>query len=315
MADPVVPSRLATLTLHLQQQQQQQQSQPATAACRPCCAASAAPTADTEPPMSVFVLIGQSNMAGRGELPPGSASLDPPSDVFCFGYDDDAWQPATQPLHYDPPIVASLTAAGGSSGDPLETLESGGAKGAGIGWAFARKLIDDKLVDGTIGLVPCAFGGSPLSRWVRQPRPTASSGETSTESTGGDAQGTGVPVDMYKGRARELMNNPGVPGDLYERAWRRTKEERFLLNVHTKRWICTELDGLYTPVSLQALASHPNAVLRGFLWHQGESDTTTAELAGSVSNFAFKMMNFVFKMMSFVLIRMNFGRWQPGLPS
>eukprot|EP01049_Picozoa_sp_SAG25_P018126 SAG25_NODE_5049_length_709_cov_2.347541_1_plen_147_part_10 len=139
-------SRIAALSRHVQQP-------PLGLKCQPCTAGA---TLDQQPPMSVFVLIGQSNMAGRGALTPGDASDPPAADVLCFGYDDDSWQPASQPLHFDPPIVRSLD-------DPEP-------KGAGLGWAFARKLLDDGLVDGSVGLVPCAFGGSPLSRWVRQPR-------------------------------------------------------------------------------------------------------------------------------------------------
>jgi hypothetical protein len=218
-------TRLATLSRHVYP--------PRELACRPC--ATAAPDVDG-PPLSVFVLIGQSNMAGRGELlPPGGSVPSAAGDIFCFGYDDDTWQPATEPFHLDPPIVASL-----SSPEP---------KGHGLGLAFARKLLDEGLVDGSVGLVPCAFGGSPLSRWVRQPREGALDRR---ESDSAD-----VPADIYEGKAQELPSNPGEPGDLYERAWRRTK---------------------------LALAAHPNAVLRGFLWHQGESDATTLELASTVAS-------------------------------
>eukprot|EP01052_Picozoa_sp_SAG31_P046458 SAG31_NODE_8894_length_1367_cov_1.435331_1_plen_211_part_01 len=181
--------------------------------CQPCPRpAAGADPASLGPPMSVFVLIGQSNMSGRGALTPADRG-DVAADVFCFEYEDDCWRPASQPLHRDPPIVASLPGPE--------------VKGTGLGWAFARKLLDEGLVDGTVGLVPCAFGGSPLSRWTRKPRSRqgASSGDT--------------PEDNYEGRALALPKNPGQPGDLYERAWRRTR---------------------------LALTSHPNAVLRGFLW-------------------------------------------------
>jgi len=184
--------------------------------------------------MSVFVLIGQSNMAGRGVLKTQDSDDSSPPGVFCFDYDDDAWLPASQPLHRDPPIVAS----------------QGGAepKGACLGWAFARRLLDERLVDGSVGLVPCAFGGSPLSRWVRQARTDRKHG------TDGDTP-VEQPADLYES-AQAILPNPGNPGDLYERAWRRTK---------------------------LALASHPNAVLRGFLWHQGESDASSPELATTVA--------------------------------
>ena len=225
-------SRLNTLSQHIQS--------PSDICCRPCGVAHVedSTTTDLEPPMSVFVLIGQSNMAGRGVLGETGDSTDATSTgVFCFGYDDDSWHPASQPLHLDPPIVASM---GGNE-----------PKGAGLGWAFARKLLDEKLVDGTIGLVPCAFGGSPLSRWVREPH-----GGVEAKLDDADASAA-LPVDAYEGRAQELPPNPGTPGDLYARAWRRTK---------------------------LALSTHPNAVLRGFLWHQGESDAASYELASTVSS-------------------------------
>ena len=41
--------------------------------------------------------------------------------------------------------------------------------GLGLGYSFARELLASGAVKGQIGLVPCAYGGSPLSRWERQP--------------------------------------------------------------------------------------------------------------------------------------------------
>ncbi len=108
--------------------------------------------------------------------------------------------------------------------------------GSGLGPSFATALLSKNLIQGQIGLVPCAFGGSPLSRW---------------EKVEDEAAG---PADQHAGDARGLPPNPGVPGDLYSRAWRR---------------------------GLAALAAHPRATIRGFLWHQGESDTDDAEKAAT----------------------------------
>ena len=168
------------------------------------------PAGADEPPLSVFVLVGQSNMAGRGAL---DGTPPPSDDILCYSYDDESWAVASEPLHFDPPIAGSE-----------------GTIGAGLAWSFAHQLLDQNLVDGKIGLVPCAFGGSPLSRWVEHPDSP-------------EAAPDGPP-------------NPGEPGDLYRRAVRRANE---------------------------ALAAHPHAVLRGFLWHQGESDASDAELAHSYS--------------------------------
>ena len=42
--------------------------------------------ADDEPPLSVFVLVGQSNMAGRGAL---DGTPPPSDDILCYSYDDE----------------------------------------------------------------------------------------------------------------------------------------------------------------------------------------------------------------------------------
>ncbi|MFK7779128.1 MAG: sialate O-acetylesterase, partial [Gimesia sp.] len=54
------------------------------------------------------------------------------------------WVPATDPLHFDKPKIAGV------------------GPGSGFGPAMA-----DSNSEVTIGLIPAAFGGTPLSRWVK----------------------------------------------------------------------------------------------------------------------------------------------------
>ena len=88
--------------------------------------------------MDLYLLIGQSNMAGRGQLKPEDRL---PADGIVKLDAKNAWQPATEPLHFDKPAVA----------------------GAGIAMSFARRVARPGV---TVGLVPCAVGGTPLARWM-----------------------------------------------------------------------------------------------------------------------------------------------------
>jgi hypothetical protein len=152
------------------------------------------PTArNPDAPMSVFLLIGQSSMAGRGVLP-AVAELIP--DIHNFHYDYDEWAVAREPLHLDP-IVRDAGVIG-KSAYPTGT-------GLGLGYSFAKEILASGAVDGPVGLVPCAFGGSALSRWEKQP---------------------GL-ADAWEGDARNIPGsgeaNGKIDGDLYARMARRTK--------------------------------------------------------------------------------------------
>ena len=87
----------------------------------------------------VFLLAGQSNMAGRGEVTDADREVHPRILMLAK---DGSWQYALDPVHFD-------------------------KKQAGVGLArsFAMELVarDEKLV---IGLVPAACGGSPISTWT-----------------------------------------------------------------------------------------------------------------------------------------------------
>lgn len=89
--------------------------------------------------MDVYILAGQSQMAGRGRLEDAPAlSTD---RVFKF-WTNDTWVAASEPVHWD-----------------------GGRAGFGPGLAFGRAMAD-AFPGREIGLVPCAVGGSSIFSWL-----------------------------------------------------------------------------------------------------------------------------------------------------
>jgi len=98
-----------------------------------CCAVNAQP-------VDIFLLIGQSNMAGRGAV--GDADRTPIPGVFAFSKEK-SWVPAVDPIHFDRPDRT----------------------GVGLGRSFATTLMEMKAAT-SVGLIPAAFGGSALHEWV-----------------------------------------------------------------------------------------------------------------------------------------------------
>lgn len=89
-------------------------------------------------PMKLFLLIGQSNMSGRGKVE-AQDKVENPHILMLTK--DLKWVPATDPLHFDKPIA-----------------------GVGLGSEFAREVLKADP-DVTIGLIPCAVGGTSLDQW------------------------------------------------------------------------------------------------------------------------------------------------------
>ena len=99
-----------------------------------------AETADPKPErMDLFLLIGQSNMAGRGKV--GPEDQVPHPRVFMLTKEM-TWAPAIDPMHFDRP----------------ERI------GVGLASTFAR-VVAEARPGATIGLIPAAFGGSALDEW------------------------------------------------------------------------------------------------------------------------------------------------------
>lgn len=86
----------------------------------------------------IIVLAGQSNMAGRGKIDPNDNKAHP--RVLMLNRKGE-WVPCVDPVHFD--------------------VDN---SGVGPGKAFGEALADsDPSI--TVGLVPCAVGGSPISVW------------------------------------------------------------------------------------------------------------------------------------------------------
>ena len=88
--------------------------------------------------MDIFLLMGQSNMAGRGLLEDVETIRD---ERICV-FQDGGWAVAEEPLHHDRPTA-----------------------GIGLAMSFARTVLDANP-GADIGLVPRAVGSTPLERWM-----------------------------------------------------------------------------------------------------------------------------------------------------
>lgn len=90
--------------------------------------------------MQLFLLIGQSNMAGRGHVE--AQDKVPHPRVFMLTKEL-AWVPAVDPVHFDKP----------------ERI------GVGLAKTFGA-MVADADPAAVVGLVPAAFGGSALDEWT-----------------------------------------------------------------------------------------------------------------------------------------------------
>jgi len=90
--------------------------------------------------LNLYILMGQSNMAGRG-LIDDEFKNERHNRVWMFNSANE-WVEARHPLHFDKPKVA----------------------GVGPGLAFGIKMAEASP-DAKIGLIPCAVGGTSIERW------------------------------------------------------------------------------------------------------------------------------------------------------
>jgi hypothetical protein len=87
----------------------------------------------------LYLLIGQSNMAGRGKVEAQDSLIHP--QVFALSKEN-TWVPAQDPIHFDKK-----------------------AAGVGLGRTFGIEMAKANP-NAKIGLIPCAVGGSSIDVWV-----------------------------------------------------------------------------------------------------------------------------------------------------
>lgn len=88
----------------------------------------------------IYLLIGQSNMAGRGKLTDEYKSISD-SRVLTLSKERE-WVTAKHPLHFDKPVAA-----------------------VGPGLSFGIAMADANPGK-KIGLIPCAVGGTSINKWI-----------------------------------------------------------------------------------------------------------------------------------------------------
>jgi len=204
---------------------------------------SALAAAGAEPtPRDIFLLIGQSNMAGRGAIE--EEDKIPHPRIFVLN-EQKTWVPAVDPLHFDKPAMV----------------------GVGLGSAFARAIADAEP-SALIGLVPAAFGGTSLDQWapggqlytnaVDRARLALATGarlravlwhQGESDSTTEKAATYAARFDRMITRLRADLGSPDVPVLVGELLYRRTASAvmnpvlRNLPNTIT-RCLCVSANGL-----------------------------------------------------------------------
>lgn len=112
------------------------------------------------PQKNIFILAGQSNMAGRGGI------------VTTAKGATQIWDGVVPPACEPDPSILRLDArlAWAEAREPLhEGIDvAGSVDGVGPGMAFARAVLaKDRSGLAPVGLVPCAMGGTNISHWEK----------------------------------------------------------------------------------------------------------------------------------------------------
>lgn len=200
----------------------------------------------------LYVLAGQSNMAGRGKV--DTLNKTPHPRVWMLNKANQ-WVPATEPMHFDKPAVV----------------------GVGPGLAFGKEMAaqDTSII---IGLIPTAVGGSAIDAWTpggyheqtkNYPYDEAIKRVQLAQQAGtlhgilwhqGESDSKPELTDTYEakltqliGRFRQVFNSPAVPvvvgtlGDFYvAKNPSAARINTILVNLpsHLARVACAQATGL-----------------------------------------------------------------------
>lgn len=145
----------------------------------------------------LFLLAGQSNMAGRGEV--DAQDREPVERVYSFNQEQ-IWVYATDPIHFDKPVA-----------------------GVGLGRTFGIEVAQANP-EITVGLIPAAVGGSPIRTW---------SPGVVHEQTGAKPYDDAIlsaKAAMRDGELKAILWHQGESDDTIERAEKYEEEFRTLID-------------------------------------------------------------------------------------
>ncbi len=156
---------------------------------------------EPDPNFHLYLLVGQSNMAGRGKVDEESRKSEP--RVLMLDKEL-KWVPAVDPLHFDKPSA-----------------------GVGPGLAFGKRMASESPPEVRIGLIPCAVGGTSIKLWMPGGKPyddmlvraraAMRAGALKGiiwhqgEANRGEAQTYGASLTVVVARMRQDLDAPQVP--------------------------------------------------------------------------------------------------------
>ena len=140
-----------------------------------------------DPNFHLYLLVGQSNMAGRGIITPEYTNISQPNVLMLDK--ENNWVTASHPLHFDKPARA----------------------GVGPGLAFGLEMAKANP-SVRIGLIPCAVGGTPIESW----QPAAM--DRATKKYAYDDAVARLHIAMKKGVIKGIIWQQGEANSTIERS-------------------------------------------------------------------------------------------------
>lgn len=151
--------------------------------------------------LSLFILAGQSNIAGRGEIPKSGQNTNP--RAFVFG-NDYHWRIAAEPID-DP----------SSQVDKVSEDPDAGFSPAS---AFATSLLEQRP-DMVIGLIPCARGGSSIYQWRRSLSENTLYGSCLKRVRAASTMGNVTGILFFQGEADAIDPELYQESELFPHEW------------------------------------------------------------------------------------------------
>ncbi|MEL6259731.1 MAG: sialate O-acetylesterase [Cyanobacteria bacterium J06626_6] len=132
--------------------------------------------------LKLYVLVGQSNIAGRADIP---TDIQPSANIFLFG-NDYRWKTAQPPLD--------------SSVNQVDLISADTEAGFGPAFTFAQTLISQNN-NQIIGLIPCAKADSSITDWGKSPSDETLYGSCLKRIRAASPMGTVSGILFFQGEA------------------------------------------------------------------------------------------------------------------